>query len=249
MTTSKGDYGHSLCSLSFETVSDYDKNLQTLLKLIHLNAPKSIIVAPEVCLTSFDYEHLDAATNFSTTATKQLLEVCADKTIILTMLQKDAKGDVYNMLKVFHNGKVVYQRPKIRLFHLGNEQKYMLQGSDSTFEIVEIDNIKLAVFVCFELRFKELWEKSEGADIIAVSSWWGKPRSEHFVSLTQALAIMNQCYVVASDSKNEECTAYNAVITPQGKVHSSEDEPFVPYKKKEIELMRRYIDVGLGSKC
>jgi predicted amidohydrolase len=46
-----------LCSLLFETTRDYKSNLQTLLYLIEKTPQKSLIVAPEVCLTGFDYEN------------------------------------------------------------------------------------------------------------------------------------------------------------------------------------------------
>jgi predicted amidohydrolase len=58
---------------------------------------------------------------------------------------------------------------------------------------------------------------------------------------------MNQCYVVASDSKNEECTAQSGIINPQGEAIRNEDQEilFLEYSKKEIQLMRRYMDVGI----
>ena len=75
----------------------------------------------------------------------------------------------------------------------------------------------------------------------------GEIRAEHFKTLTKALAIMNQCYVVASDSANEECTGLSAVISPQGEAHYNGNTPCLErtYSKKEIALMRRYMDVGI----
>ena len=123
----------------------------------------------------------------------------------------------------------------------------MSEGSDEDIKIVEVNGIKIAIFICFELRFKELWQMSEGADVIAVPSWWGVLRTEHFKAFTQTLAIMNQCYVVASDSKNEECTKMSGIITPQGEVQRNGNKPClrVEYKQKDIILMRRYMDIGI----
>ncbi|MEA1982966.1 MAG: carbon-nitrogen hydrolase family protein, partial [Campylobacterota bacterium] len=103
------------------------------------------------------------------------------------------------------------------------------------------------LLICFELRFKELWKMAEGADIIAVPSWWGVLRTEHFKALTQTLAIMNQCYVVASDSLNEECSKMSGIIKPNGEVLRNGNSAClsVEYKTKEIALMRRYMDVGI----
>ena len=64
------------------------------------------------------------------------------------------------LLRFFYNGEVVYERAKARLFRFGDEHKYMTEGSDEEFKIVEVDGLKIAVFICFEMRFKELWQKS-----------------------------------------------------------------------------------------
>ena len=244
MTSSQNE--HTLCSLLFKTTPHYNTNLQTLLNLINSQKEKSIIVAPEVCLTGFDYDNFDAATSFAKEATKALTKASHNKTVILTMIEKK-ENEVFNMAKVFHHGKVVHKRAKAKLFRLGDEHKYFSEGSSKEIEIVEVDGIKIALLVCFELRFKELWQQVEGADIIAIPSWWGVLRTEHFKSLTQALAIMNQCYVVASDSMNDECSKMSAIITPQGEVSQNGENNAlcISYKHKELKLMRRYLDVGI----
>lgn len=236
-----------LCSLSFETTSDFTSNLQTLITLINNTQDNSIVVAPEVCLSGFDYDNFDRVLEFADVANKEIVEASKNKTVILTIIEKRG-DDVFNMAKVIHNGEVVYERAKARLFRFGGEDKYFSEGSDEDIKIIDIDGVKIGVIVCFELRFKDLWIKLEGCDIIATPSWWGAIRSEHFKAITQTLAIINQCYVVASDSKNEECTKMSAVINPMGEVMYNGNKPCleVEYNKKEIALMRRYMDVGIG---
>ena len=237
---------YTLCSLLFETTTEYKKNLQTLLDLIGQAGNNSLIVAPEVCLTAYDYDNFEAVLEFAPYAIESIKKASHNKIIIVTILEK-RDGEVFNFAKIFHNGSVVYERAKAKLFRFGNEHKYMQEGSVDAFKIVEVDGIKIAVFICFELRFKELWQKSEGADVIAVPSWWGAIRTEHFKIFTQALALMNQCYVVASDSKNEECTGESGIIDPQGKAVRNEEKSLLcsPFSQKEIHLMRRYMDVGI----
>ena len=246
MMTSK-QAQHSLCALSFETTDDYSANLQTLLSLIQNTGENSIVVAPEVALTGFDYDNFSAVTAFAPVAIETLKKTSHKKTVILTLIE-ERDGSVYNFAKVFHNGEVIYERPKVKLFKFGGEEKYFKEGDVSSVDFVVVDGIKIAIFICFELRFKELWCKSEGADVIAVPAWWGKLRSEHFKILSQSLALVNQCYVVASDSKNEECTQISAIIAPNSEAHyNSGNTPClkVKYNKKEIFLMRRYMDVGI----
>jgi len=237
---------HTLCSLLFKTTPNYNDNLQTLLTLITQTPENSIVVAPEVCLTAYDYDNFDAVTDFAPTAIQEIKKASINKIVILTIIEKRG-NEIFNFAKVFHNGEVVYERAKARLFRFGDEHKYMSEGADEAIKIIEVNGIRIAIFICFELRFKELWQKSEGADIIAVPSYWGVLRTEHFKSLTQALAIMNQCYVVASDSQDEECTKMSGIITPQGEVQRNGNKPCleVPYSKNEITVMRRYMDVGI----
>ena len=236
----------NLCSLLFETTSDYNDNLQTLLTLINECDEESIIVAPEVCLTAYDYENFDAVLEFAAVANEAIKKASYNKTVILTIIEK-RDSEVFNFAKVFYNGEVVYERAKAKLFRFGDEHKYMSEGTVDDIKIIEVNGVKIAIFICFELRFKELWQMSEGADVIAVPSYWGVLRTQHFKAFTQTLAIMNQCYVVASDSQNEDCTKMSGIITPQGEVTRNGNKPCLEleYNKKDIALMRRYMDVGI----
>lgn len=246
MMTSKNG-GQILCPLTFTTTNNYDNNLQTLKQYI-MNLPKnSIILAPEVCLTGFDYDNIHGMLAFVSDATKQLLEISKDKTIMLTMIEK-RDNEVWNIFKVFKNQKLIYERGKSKLFRFGNEDKYIKEADKEDVDLFEIDGIKCGVLICFELRFKELWQKLEGADIIFIPAWWGTLRKEHLITLTKALAVINQCYVVVSDSENKECTQLISVIKPDGvALYNEEMKPLVvQYEKKQVTRMRRYMDVGIG---
>lgn len=238
---------YNLCSLSFKTTCNYKDNLKTLLKLINQTEKNSLIVAPEVCLTGFDYDNYEEALAFSHVADKKIKKASKNKIIILTMLEKH-DDKIFNFAKIYHNGKVIHKQAKARLFRFGDEHKYMQEGSDKDIKIVEVDGIKIAILICFELRFKELWQKVQGADVIATPSYWGVLRTKHFKAITKTLAIINQCFVVASDSKNDECTKQSGIIKPDGEVFRNGNKPClnVPYNKKEIKKMRRYLDVGIG---
>ncbi|MDF1875721.1 carbon-nitrogen hydrolase family protein [Sulfurimonas sp. SAG-AH-194-I05] len=239
---------YTLHSLLFKTTSDYEANLVALLELLQHTPEQSLVVAPEVCLTGFDYENFDKAADFTQYALSRIKKLSFQKIIILTMIEK-SEGAFYNRVKVIHNGEVIHERAKARLFHFGGEHEYFSEGEDSHVEIIEVEGIKIAILVCFELRFKELWKLCEGADVIATPSWWGVLRAEHFKALTQTLAIMNQCYVVASDSMNDTCSKMSGIINPKGEALYNGNTPCleVVYSKKEISLMRRYIDVGIGN--
>jgi predicted amidohydrolase len=236
-----------LCTLRFNTENtSYEQNLQTLLSLID-EAPKgAIVVAPEVCLTNFDYDHFDKAADFAEVATSALLEASAAKSIILTMIERRNDG-IYNIAKVFHKGEVVHEQAKAHLFRFGGEHDYFSEGSEDEIVLFELDGIKMGIIICFELRFKTLWQKLEGADIIAIPAQWGKIRTESFITLTNALAVINQCYVAASDTSNSDMTGMSGIITPFGEEMRNGEKPCLKsiYRQKEIEKMRRYLPVGI----
>lgn len=235
-----------LYSLLLQTSSDYDKNLQKLIDIIKTCDQNSIIVANEVYLTGFDYPNFEKASEFSIYATKKLKQYIDNKTLITTMIEKK-DGKFYNTAKVFHNHKVIKEQSKVKLFKLGDEDKYFSSGNIEDIEIFEIDGIKLGILICFELRFKDLWRKLEGADIIVVPSMWGSLRKKHLDILTSALAIINQCYVISSDSKNKEYANISKIVSPFGEEFKSDSDEIIEtfFNKKEIQKMRRYLDIGI----
>jgi omega-amidase len=238
--------GRVLASLQFETTSDYEANLTTLSSLASTLTPNSIILAPEVSITGFDYEHFDEAAEYAKTIDKELLTISKDRTIITTMIEKE-EGNFYNIAKVYHHGTIIHRQKKHKLFTLGDERKYFSPGEQKDIISFDIDGVKVAILICFELRFTELWLQLKGADIICVPAQWGHLRAEHFTSLYVALAISNQCYVIASDANNEDTTSKSAIITPFGKTFSNQTSMIqsLGFNRKEIQKMRKYIDIGL----
>ena len=63
-----------LCTLTFRTQGrSYDENLATLLALIDETPRNAVVLAPEVCLTGFDYEAFSAAADFALHADGRLV--------------------------------------------------------------------------------------------------------------------------------------------------------------------------------
>jgi predicted amidohydrolase len=99
------------------------------------------------------------------------------------------------------------------------------------------------MMICFELRFKDLWKQLEGADVILVPSQWGMLRKRHLEILAQALAVMNQSYVVVANSSKEDMASSSAIYSPNGGV-VMDDMQTVISGEIDFELlkkMRRYI--------
>lgn len=204
-------------TLQLKNHKKYKKNLAKLLNYLDRYKSRSLIVAPEVCLSDYDFEHIDEAVLFGEIALQKLLEKVNKQILVLTLLCKDG-ADYTNDAVVIHKGKVVHRQSKHKLFLLGDEHKYLNVGSESNIKLFEIDGVKYGLLICFELRFKKLWKRLEGADVIMVPSQWGIARKRHLEVLSGALAIMNQCYVIVSNSSKEDMASSSGIFSPSGGV-------------------------------
>ena len=176
-----------------------------------------------------------------------LKKLSKNKTISLTLTTKKDKK-YYNTLHIFHKGKIAHTQSKNKLFVLNDEIKNFTAGDENDIKIIDIDGIKIAAVICFELRFIDFWKKMQGADIILIPSMWGKPRKQNFETLTRAIAVANQCFVIATNSANEDMAKSSAIITPFGEVTLDDNKKLISLKAnfKDIKKMRRYMRVGIS---
>jgi len=228
--------------LQLKTKKRYSKNLDFLLDYINNNPQQKLIVAPEVYLSAYDYEHIDTVAKFGQKAIKELKKIINDQIVVLTLILKSGEEFV-NSAVVIHKHKVVYMQDKYKLFKLGDEHRYLKAGKPKKIKPFEIDGIKYAILICFELRFKDLWKQIEGADIVIVPARWGKPRKLHLEILSRALAVMNQCFVLLANSKDKDMASSSAIISPTGEYIQDDNKKIITsdIKLSEVKKMRRYI--------
>mgnify|MGYP000185594832 CR=1 FL=1 len=220
----------------------YQENLDKLLALLKEHQDKQIIVAPEVYLTAYDYEHLTTAAKFSAKALKILKSEVGEQIVVITLILEE--GDYFvNQAVVIHKHKVVYKQNKFKLFKLGDEDLYLVAGKKKKIQPFEIEGVKYALLICFELRFKDLWKQIEGVDVVLIPARWGLARKGHLEILSTALAVMNQCYVLLSNSSDSDMASSSAIISPNGRVVMNDSKEAIEgmIDFREIKKMRRYI--------
>ncbi len=232
-------------ALQLKNKTPYEKNLQELLEIINELPKNALMVAPEVCLTDYDYDNLDKACEFSQYALNELLKVINNQILCLTLLLKEDES-VVNKAVVIHKGKIVHSQNKAKLFKLGNEHHFLKPGDEKDIKIFEINNLKFGILICFELRYKELWQRLEGADIILVPSQWGLPRKRHLEILPHALAVMNQCFVIVANSSKEDMASSSAIYTPTGGKTINDYAKIIESNLdfKELKFMRKYLSLS-----
>jgi len=220
----------------------YQENLDKLLDLLKENRDKQIIVAPEVYLTAYDYDHLITAVKFSVKALKILKSEVDEQIVVITLMVEEGNHFV-NQAVVIHKHKVVYKQNKVKLFKLGDEDLYLMAGKKKKIQPFEIEGVKYALLICFELRFKDLWKQIEGVDVVFIPARWGLARKKHLEVLSSALAIMNQCYVLLSNSSDPDMASSSAIISPDGGVIMDDSKEVIEgtIDFREIKKMRRYI--------
>ena len=229
-----------IITLELPSNKRYQENLDKLLEVVEENR-NYIIVAPELFITGYDFEHLSTASKFSTNAIKKLKKACDSQIVITTMLIEE-DGKFYNRAFIINRHKILYQQDKAKLFKLGLEHKYLEAGKSKKVKIFEINGVKYAILICFELRFKELWQQIEGADVIFITAQWGKNRKIHLDTLSRALAIINQCFVIVSNSNDIKMCGGSKVIFPNAEIIENKEYLLkLNLPLKEIEKIRRYI--------
>ncbi|MDE6886742.1 MAG: carbon-nitrogen hydrolase family protein [Helicobacteraceae bacterium] len=235
-----------LYAFQIKTKINFEENLAHIEQLAKNCGEGAIILAPETALSGFCYQRMNEASEFSKVATERLIEASSDKSIVITMIEK-YNGKYYNNLKVFSRGVMVHKQSKNKLFPLGDEHNHFASGSRDEICPFFIDGIKCAAINCFELRFPEIWNLVRGADIIFIPAQWGKERKEHFETLTRALAIASQAFVICADSANDSMAKGSAIISPFGKVVKDDNREVVSSEVdlNEIARVRKYIQVGL----
>jgi len=228
--------------LQLDNLYPYQKNLEKILKYLREYESSNLIVAPEVCLTGYDYENIQKACEFGDEAEEILKKSVKSQILIFTKLKKKSDG-YYNEAIVIHKNRVIHRQSKHKLFLLGDEDKYLKRGLIDEIVPFEIDGVKYGILICFELRYKELWKRLEGVDVIVVPAHWGEPRKRHLEILSSALAVMNQCFVVVANSAKEDMAKSSSINSPNGGVIREDLTEVINCKidLKLIKKIRKYI--------
>lgn len=238
-----------LIALQTKTKKNFKNNLTHLIELIESCEDNSFILAPELYLTGFSYERMDEAADFTIKAKKKIKKLSKNKTIAVTFIEKEDLN-YFNTLYIFHKGKVIHSQSKHKLFPLGEEPSHFEKGKIENMKIIDIDGLKVAALICFEIRFPQYWLNALGADLIINPSMWGVKRKSHFETMTKALAVANQCYVLTANSANNNMAKGSGIISPWGDETRDDTKELLisSLDIQEIKRVRKYINIGLDKK-
>lgn len=118
------------------------------------------------------------------------------------------------------DGALLARYAKIHPFSLGGEAVHHERGRNIV--TFECDGFVIAPFVCYDLRFPEIFRAAaqRGANLFVVIALWPVKRQQHWLTLLQARAIENQAFVVGVNRVgNEPQFVYagrSVVVDPHG---------------------------------
>lgn len=118
-------------------------------------------------------------------------------------------------------GNIISDYAKIHPFSFSGEDK-KFQG-DKKIDVFELDGIKFSSFICYDLRFPEIFQiASKEAHVIIIPANWPEKRREHWKCLLRARAIENQVYIIAVNCVGEiggvTYSGDSGVIDPNGEI-------------------------------
>lgn len=120
--------------------------------------------------------------------------------VIASVARRDGEGaatrHVNTAVLARADGTVEALYDKRKLFAYGGEHAHYAAG-DRAPHIVTLVGVRVATFICYDLRFPELFrEVADAADLMLVVANWPAARRAHWDVLLRARAIENQCWVI-----------------------------------------------------
>ena len=169
------------------------------------NAGADVLLLPEMFATGFTMEAREFAEADDGPIAKGVADIARKESlwILAGISVRTSDGRFVNTAKLFSpTGEETSSYEKQRLFTYANENEIYSQGDEPCF--AEINGVRVAIFICFDLRFPELF-RAVGPDVDAflLIANWPQTRQQHWDVLTRARAIENQCYVIAVNRTGE----------------------------------------------
>lgn len=151
----------------------------------------------------------------------------------------------FNSLVLVSPQGVQHRYHKIHPFTYGGEDTYFRPGKD--FVTVNLDGIRVTLFVCYDLRFAdEFWKTATDTDLYLVPGNWPASRREHWMALLRARAIENQAYVIGCNRVGTggglTYAGDSRIINPLGEIIAeAQDQPTILYADiyaEEVQSVR-----------
>ncbi len=210
------------------STADKYGNVMRLASLIR--GEPDLVVAPEYLMTPISglppAKVYEAAETIEGRYVDKLARVASEYSTWMVghMFERASYPKVYNTaLLIDPGGNVKAAYRKMHLFDaFGYRESDYMEPGDTPSPIVRIGDVNVAIAICFELRFPELFRlyALRGADLIVVpTAWYRGPLKEEMLSLmARARAHENTVFVAVADQYGPEFVGRSMLVDPLGVV-------------------------------
>jgi predicted amidohydrolase len=190
-------------------------------KLACIKVRPDLIVLPETFTTGFTMEPERVAVSMVDEPVQWMSRMAEKYGAALagSMIIKE-KGSCFNRLIFAEPGGALHHYDKKHLFRMAGEDRNFTPGDRRV--VVHYKGWRMALFVCYDLRFPGWMRVSGDYDIALVVANWPERRAAHWKALAVARAVENQSYVLACNivGTDGNCIRYggdSAAIDPLGR--------------------------------
>ncbi|MDG5800033.1 amidohydrolase [Marinilabiliaceae bacterium ANBcel2] len=204
-----------------------DENLRKLSSLLsNIKKPTDIVILPEMFHSGFSMKPQKVATTMDGPVIEWMKNESGKlNSIIMGSVAIKDQGNYFNRFISAFPDRSLITYNKRHLFRMAGEHN--VYESDNKKVILNYDNWRIALFVCYDLRFP-VWSRNvEGYDIAIYVANWPAVRQDAWKTLLKARAIENQCYVIGVNrvgfGNGIEYSGGSSVFNYKGELISEED--------------------------
>lgn len=205
-------------NIVWENPSENRKRLEEKINSISTNI--DLIVLPEMFSTGFTMQPAAVSETMDGPTILWLQNLATLKNCAITgsMIISENNQFYNRMVFVFPNQKIQYYNKK-HLFTLAGEEQVYTSGNEKV--IVEFNNWKICLQVCYDLRFPVFSRNIENYDLLIYVASWPKTRMNAWDILLKARAIENLSYVIGvnrigTDNNNFDYIGHSQIIDELG---------------------------------
>ena len=164
-----------------------------------------LVVLPEMCTTGFTMDAERWAEPFGGEDAERLKSIARVNGVWLVagIAARTPDDAAHNIAMVLSpSGELAGAYRKQRLFAYGGEHEAYVGGDGPM--VVTMDGVRVSPFVCYDLRFPELFRAvARRADLLVVIANWPAARRAHWDLLLRARAVENLCHVIGVNRTGE----------------------------------------------
>lgn len=207
-------------------------------KISALKGKTQIVFLPEMFSTGFSMRPTQLAEDMGGPTVIWMKSIAAANRIILcgSIIIQENENYFNRLLWVLPNGETgVYD--KRHLFGFAGEDQYYAAGAKRL--ITSVNGWRFNLQVCYDLRFPVWARQQQNAsnaeyDVLVYVANWPERRRQAWMTLLQARAIENQCYVigvnrVGEDGNNIYHSGDSMIVDPMGEVLFTERDKETTY--------------------